>query len=86
MVIDADTGKSQQKEITYENGFSSDKYWKYCNYVREKRKFSSFFYEDNDGELEQYMELIQRNTDKRKEERVYCGEIIWETMVEAEHG
>ena len=86
LVIDADTGKSQQKEITYENGFSSDKYWKYCNYVREKRKFSSFFYEDNDGELEQYMELIQRNTDKRKEERVYCGEIIWETMVEAEHG
>ena len=50
------------------------------------RSFSSFFYEDNDGELEQYMELIQRNTDKRKEERVYCGEIIWETMVEAEHG
>lgn len=86
LMIDKDTGRSQQKEITYTYRLSAEKYWSCCNYVRSIRKQPSFFIENTDGELEKYLELIQENSNLSKEEKECCGEAIWKTVVKINHG
>jgi hypothetical protein len=86
LIIDTDTGRIQQKEITYTDKFSTMKYWSCCNYVRNIRKQSSFFNENAEGELEKYMQLIQCNIDIPEKENECCGKIIWKTVVKMNRG
>lgn len=79
-VIDVETGRDQQKVITYSDDFSKRDYWSYCNYVRKIRWQCPFFNETLDGDFGNYLELIQGDISISKEKEKLYGEKIWDCL------